>query len=145
MQHREERGGLMARPGARKALRETVETIIVAVVLALVIRTWVVEPFVVEGFSMENTLHNGERLLVNKFWWHVSPLSYGDIIVFLPPIPGETQDFVKRVIATGGQTVSMQSGQVYVNGHRMPQPYLVHNGVSTKDHWTMAPIRVPKG
>lgn len=135
----------MARQGAGKALRETVETVIVAVVLALVIRTWVVEPFVVDGHSMMNTLHNNERLLVNKFWWHVSPLRYGDIIVFHPPIPGETEDFVKRVIATGGQTVSMQDGQVYVNGKKMPQPFLGTGRASTEDNWTMGPLRVPQG
>lgn len=135
----------MARQGAGKALRETVETIAVAVVLALVIRTWVVEPYVVDGYSMENTLHNQERLLVNKFWWHVSPLRYGDIVVFQPPIPGQKEDFVKRVIATGGQTISMQDGNVYINGRRMPQPFLRDGGASTKDHWTMAALKVPQG
>lgn len=145
MQQSGQRGGLMARTGTKQALRETIQTIVVAIVLALVIRTWVVEPFEVHGTSMQNTLQNHERLLVNKFWWHVSPPTYGDIVVFLPPVPGVTEDYVKRVIGTGGQTVSMRDGQVYVNGHRMPQPFLVHGGVSTMDHFTMAPVKVPKG
>ncbi len=128
----------------RKALRDTLETVIVAVVLALVIRSFVVEPYIVDGFSMQNTLQNGERLLVNKLWYRLSPLRYGEIIVFQPPIPGQPP-YVKRVIATGGQTVSMVNGQVYVNGKKMAQPYLTDGGVSTEDHWNMPPLKIPKG
>jgi len=128
----------------RKALRDTVETIIVAVVLALLIRTFVVEPFVVDGFSMQNTLQNQERLLVDKAQMYFSPLHYGEIIVFQPPLAGQG-DYVKRVIATAGQTVSMRNGQVYVDGKKMPQPFLHHGDVSTEDAWNMAPLKVPKG
>ena len=128
----------------RKALRDTLETVIVAVVLALVIRTFVVEPFVVDGFSMQNTLQNHERLLVNKLTMYFNPLHYGEIIVFQPPLAGQG-DYVKRVIATGGQTVSMVNGQVYVNGKKMPQPFLHWHGVSTEDSWNMPPFKVPKG
>lgn len=127
-----------------KALRDTLQTVIVAVVLALAIRTFVVEPFIVKGISMENTLQNNERLLVNKLWFHFSPLHYGEIVIFKPPIPS-TSPFVKRVIATAGQTVSMVNGQVFVNGKAMPQPFLVHGGVSTEDHWNMPPLKVPAG
>ncbi len=128
----------------RSALRDVVQTIIVAVALALVLRTWVVETFYVKGFSMENTLQNGERLLVNKLTWHFAPLHYGEIVIFQPPIPGQSL-YVKRVIATGGQTVSMVNGQVFVNGRKMPQPFLVHHGVSTQDHWNMPATKIPKG
>ncbi len=128
----------------RKALRDTLETVIVAVVLALVIRTFVVEPFVVDGYSMQNTLQNHERLLVNKLSMWFSPLHYGEIIVFQPPLAGQG-DYVKRVVATGGQTVSMVNGQVYVNGKKMPQPFLDWHGVSTEDHWNMPPLKVPTG
>lgn len=145
MQDGGQHGGLVTRPRTRRALRETVETLIVAIVLALVARTFVIEPFLVEGTSMLNSLHNHERLLVNKVWWLGGSLHYGEIIVFVPPISGVTEDYVKRVIATGGQTVSMRSGQVYVNGKKMPQPFLVHGGVSTMDNWTMAPEKVPAG
>ncbi|MDA8344057.1 MAG: signal peptidase I [Thermaerobacter sp.] len=128
----------------RKALRDAAQTIVVAVVLALVIRTFLVEPFVVDGVSMENTLQNNERLLVNKLWFHFSPLHYGEIVIFQPPIPGQPL-YVKRVIATSGQTISMVNGKVFVNGRAMPQPFLVHHGVSTQDHWNMPPFKVPKG
>jgi len=131
------------RPG--KALRDTVETIVVAVVLALLIRTFGVEPFVVDGFSMQNTLQNHERLLVNKLSFHFSGLKYGQIIVFQPPLVGQG-DYVKRVIATGGQTIMMKDGQVYVDGKKMPQPFLHDGAQSTQDSWTMSkPVKVPEG
>jgi signal peptidase I len=141
---RETGGGQLFGRQPRKALRDTLETVIVAVVLALVIRTFVVEPYIVDGFSMQNTLQNGERLLVNKLWYRFGSLHYGEIVIFQPPIPGQPP-YVKRVIATAGQTVSMVNGQVYVNGKKMPQPFLVHHGVSTEDHWNMAPLKVPTG
>ncbi len=141
---REAGGGRLFGGQPRKALRDTLQTVIVAVVLALVIRTFVVEPYIVDGYSMQNTLQNHERLLVNKLLFHFSSLHYGEIVVFQPPIPGQPP-YVKRVIATGGQTVSMVNGQVFVNGKAMPQPYLLYHGVSTEDHWNMAPLKVPKG
>ena len=49
------------------------------------------------------------------------------------------------MIALGGQTVSMVEGQVYVDGRRMPQPFLHHGGVSTQDHYTMPKFKVPQG
>ncbi len=134
----------MFRRQPRSALWDTVQTLVVAVVLALVIRTWLIEPFLVEGISMQNTLQNHERLLVDKLGLPFGPLHYGEIVIFQPPIPGQPL-YVKRVIATGGQTISMVDGQVFVDGKKMPQPYLLRHGVSTEDQWNMPPTKVPKG
>ena len=97
-------------------------SIIVAVALAFCIRTFIVEPYMVEGSSMYPTLVNHERLLVNKFTYFVSDPQKGEIIVFRYP-KDESRDFIKRVIATAGDTVEMRSGKVLVNGTEIDEPY----------------------
>lgn len=76
----------------------------------------------VEGSSMYPTLVNHERLLVNKFTYFVSDPQKGEIIVFRYP-KDESRDFIKRVIATAGDTVEMRSGKVLVNGTEIDEPY----------------------
>lgn len=108
-----------------RAVWETVQTVLIALLLALLIRQFVVESFVVQGHSMMPTLHSGERLLVNKFIYRLHGPRIGDIVVFLPPPAAHTtKDYIKRVIATGGDTVSMRDGQVYIDGKLQPEPYL---------------------
>lgn len=128
----------------QRAWRETLETLVIALALALFIRYFVIEPFIVNGISMEPTLYNGERVLINKFWFHFVGLKDGEIIVFHPPLPTKA-DFIKRVIATPGQTVSMRDGYVYIDGKRQPEPYLYHDGRSYRDDWSMAPETIPPG
>lgn len=126
--HQGPEGGQMA-PGRRafsgRAIWETVRTVGIALLLALLIRQFVVESFVVKGHSMMPNLHSGERLLVNKFIYRLYPPRISEIIVFLPPPAAHTtKDFIKRVIAVGGDTVAVRDGQVYVNGRVQPEPYL---------------------
>ena len=104
-------------------------SIIVAVALAFCIRTFIVEPYMVEGSSMYPTLVNHERLLVNKFTYFVSDPQKGEIIVFRYP-KDESRDFIKRVIATAGDTVEMRSGKVLVNGTELTS--LIHGRKTPK-------------
>ena len=101
----------------------TVRTLAIAVGIALLIRQFVVETYQVNGTSMQPTLQSGERLLVNKFTYRFGPPRVGQIIVFQPPIPGDTVAFVKRVIALPGQTFLMRDGQVYVDGKLQAEPW----------------------
>ncbi len=113
------------RTPARRSIMETVWTVVIALALALLIRQFVVESFVVQGVSMLPNLQNGEHLLVNKFIYDLHPPRIGNVIVFLPPPAAHTnQDFIKRVIAVPGDTVAVRHGQVYVNGRLQPHPYL---------------------
>ena len=131
---------------SRRALRGTVATVIAALVLGLAVRGFLVEPLVVEGRSMQNTLQYGERVLASRVSLLLGPLHYGAIVVFTPPpAAGSTALSIQRVIAVGGQTVAMEDGQVYVNGRKMPQPFLRDSQGSTKDHWSMPPFKVPAG
>lgn len=140
---REEKQSLLPegpRPRRKHPLREAVETVVIALLIALVIRTFVVEVFVVEGGSMEPTLHTGERLLVNKFifnpWFGRKPQP-GDIIVFRYPRQKD-RDFIKRVVAVAGDRVEIRHGVVYVNGKPLDEPYLQY-----RDTGDWAPREVP--
>ncbi len=106
-----------ARPAARRRspLRDVLETLVLALLFAFVIRTFVVEVYQVSGNSMTNTLHDQERVLVNKFIYKIRDPQPGDIIVFKYPRQPD-REFIKRVVAVGGDTVEMRGGVVYVNG-----------------------------
>ncbi|MFZ5814849.1 MAG: signal peptidase I [Bacillota bacterium] len=127
-------------PGKRKSpTREFLETIILALIVALVVRTFVVEVYRVDGSSMENTLRTEERVLVNKFIYRFRNPEPGDVIVFKYPKQPD-RDFIKRVVAVAGDTVQMEKGKVYVNGQPFPEPPTVR--MTTTDY---GPYTVPAG
>lgn len=97
-------------------------SIIVAVALAFCIRTFLFEPYMVEGRSMYPSLENHERLIVDKFSYFVSDPKKGEIIVFRYP-KDQSRDFIKRVIAVGGDTIEMRRGKVIVNGNVIKEDY----------------------
>jgi signal peptidase I len=125
-----------------RVILEWAAIVAVAVLVALLVRAFVVQPFSIPSGSMEPTLKDHDRLLVNKLSYHFHPVRRGDIVVFKKPsddtTPGIT-DLVKRVIGLPGETISARDGQVYVDGRYLPQPWLpkVDQGV------TSFPARMP--
>jgi signal peptidase I len=112
--------------GPRHVLVEWALIIVVALVVALVIKTFVVQAFLIPSQSMEPTLRPGDRVLVNKLAHDFGPVRSGDIIVFRRP-PSDTStvdDLIKRVIAGPGQTVYVANCRVWVNGEELSQTYL---------------------
>lgn len=107
----------------KSIFREYLECVIIALILAFFIITFVVQSFVVDGSSMEPTLHHGQRLLVNKFLFHFTSPQPGDIIVFRYPA-NPREDFIKRVIGIGGDTIGITEGKVTVNGQILNETYL---------------------
>ena len=112
-----------ASPSAWREVWAMLRAIVSAVIIALLVRQFVVETYQVDGISMEPTLQNGERLLVNKFIYDFESPHVGQIIIFHPPIPGVKVDYVKRVIALPGQTFYVKDGQVFINGQLLPEPW----------------------
>ncbi len=123
------------RPFRKSTAREYFESIVIAVILALFIRTFVVQAFKIPTGSMENNLLIGDHLLVNKFVFGPagSPIESallperqirrGDIIVFKYPEDRE-RDFIKRVIGLPGETLEVKDKRVYINGKRIDEPYV---------------------
>ena len=104
-------------PASRKsALRENVESILWAVAVAMLIRTFIMAPFKIPSGSMRPTLIEGDRILVNKFVYRFQEPERGDIIVFRYPLDRK-RPFIKRLVGKGGDTVTIQDGQIIVNGH----------------------------
>ena len=122
----------------KSVVREYVEAIVIAILLALVIRTLIVQAFTIPSGSMMDTLLVGDYILVNKFLFgpEVPLTDYrlpslrlpyrGDIIVFKYP-QDEKRDFIKRIVGTPGDTVQVRGQQVLINGQVLDEPYVRRN------------------
>jgi signal peptidase I len=145
----------------KSTFREYAEAIVVALVLALIIRTFVVQAFKIPSGSMEPTLEIGDHILVNKFIYgtkipftSVNLLPWkdperGDVIVFIYPLEPD-KDFIKRVIAVAGDTVRIVNKKVYINGAEVPDPHAVYKDdtilpgeAQKRDNF--GPVTVPPG
>lgn len=116
----------MAREGekaARGGVGEVVRTLVLALVLAFLVRTFVLESFEVEGTSMLPTLRSGDRVLVNKLAFRLGQPKTGEIVVFQSPVI-PSQDWIKRVIGVPGDTVMVRNNVVYLNGKPYPEPFV---------------------
>jgi signal peptidase I len=119
----------------KSTVREYFESIVIAVILALFIRTFVVQAFKIPTGSMENNLLIGDHLLVNKFVFAptatslertllpVGTIKRGDVIVFKYPEEPD-RDFIKRVIGLPGETLELREKKVYINGSPLDEPYV---------------------
>ena len=105
-------------------IKDWVVSIVVAVALAMFIRTFIVELYVVDGPSMRPTLESEERLVVNKFIYRFRPPEKGVVLVFQYP-RDPSRDFIKRVIATPGDTVEIREGRVLVNDQILTEDYIL--------------------
>jgi signal peptidase I len=122
----------------RKTRRTIIEWAILigsALVIALLIKTFLFQAFYIPSESMRPTLNVGDRVLVNKLSYRVHDVNRGDIVVFETPpnakdANGKIKDLVKRVVALPGETLETRDGIVYINGRQLEEPY-IRNGVKT--------------
>lgn len=145
----------------KRIVKEYVEPIIVAILIALFIRTFIVQAFKIPSSSMEPTLLVGDHLLVNKFiygikipfintkYFQLKKPKRGDIVVFVYP-KDRTKDFIKRVIATEGEKVEVLRNKIYINDRLIDDPWGHYDerGQSAKYLHSMdrfGPVVVPKG
>jgi signal peptidase I len=145
------------------AFREMAILLSIALVLALLIKAFLVQAFYIPSGSMEPTLLPGDRVLVNELAYRSHLPERGDVVVFRSPVePGDSNpvsafwhwltaglglgsggrtDYIKRVIGLPGDTVEITHGVVFVNGQRLDEPYLS----PVKDLETFSPFHVPAG
>ncbi|MBN2373395.1 signal peptidase I [bacterium] len=123
--------------GNKSVVWEYVEAIIIAIILAFIIRKFVIQAYKIPSGSMLETLQIGDHILVNKFVFSFKDPKRGDIIVF--KYPGDKKrDFIKRLIGLPGETVEIRDKKVFVNDVQMDEPYVVykdHSNVFNKDHF----------
>ena len=123
---------------------EWVVVIAGALLVALVVKTFLFQAFFIPSVSMDPTLKVGDRVLVNKLSYDFHDVRRGDIVVFRSP-PGEAnatvKDLIKRVIGLPGETVEARDGHVVIDGQALNEPYL-RDGASTSP---LDPHKVPPG
>lgn len=118
---------------------EWIGTIVVALLIAVVVRVFLFSPYDVEGASMQPTLEDDEKIIVNKWSYRIHEPAHGDIVVFHAE---EGRDFIKRVIGLPGDRIELKNGKVYRNGILLNEPYI--QGI-TYPRGTSQITKVPEG
>jgi signal peptidase I len=133
-----------AKPSTLRGAVEWVVILVGALLVALVVKTFLLQAFYIPSASMEPTLKKDDRVLVNKLSYDFHDVRRGDVVVFRSP-PGEDnpeiKDLIKRVIGLPGETVEGRDGRVYINGNPLKEPYLPA-GTTTS---SFGPEKIPPG
>jgi signal peptidase I len=123
---------------------ETIKIFGAALIIAFLLRNFVVEPRFIPSGSMEPTLQVGDRILVDKISGRWQAPQYGDILIFYPPESPAIEDnrkaYIKRLIGKEGDRIAVQGGQVWRNGQPITEPYIAENPT-----YSMRTVTVPKG
>ena len=114
------------------------KSLLIAVIIALLVRHFVVEIFMVEGGSMHPNLYNGERLVVNKFIYNFTEPERGEVVVFKYT---DNKDFIKRVVGLPGETIEIDEGKINIDGIKLEEDYNVNRKVDED----FGPKDVPQG
>lgn len=129
----------------KQNLLENLQTAVIALVVAFLVRAFVAEPRYIPSDSMLPTLEVGDRIAVEKVSYRFHPPRTGDVVVFRPPQQlqrigyGNDQAFIKRVIGVPGQTIAVQAGRVFVDGQPLTESYIAEPPAYQFD-----PITVPE-
>jgi signal peptidase I len=135
-----------SKSSVREGFWENVRIVAIAVAIALVIRTFIAEPRYIPSDSMLPTLEQGDRLVVEKVSYYFHPPQQGDIVVFEPPanlqVQGyqKEQAFIKRVIGTPGDQLTVTNGQIYRNSQPLKEDYILE-----APRYNLPLIQVPPG
>lgn len=151
-------------PRRSASSRELPVLILIAIVIAFLLRSFVVQVFYIPSSSMEPTLQVNDRIAVEKLSYRFRDITPGDVVVFdsgngapedpapfvvravrgfgqvLGVVPTSARDYVKRVVAVGGDEITITDGTVFVNGVALDEPYVVN-----RDRDTFGPFTVPDG
>jgi signal peptidase I len=156
-----------SRGRARRFVGSTPFLILVALVIAIVVKSFLVQAFYIPSASMEPTLDIGDRVFVNKLAYDLGDVGRGDVIVFENPNPGavpdrgvvdgflhwlgegigvaqpEDEDFIKRVIGLPGETLEIRDNVVYIDGQAIEEPYLTRE--ARRFNGDFGPTSIPAG
>ena len=144
----------------KSRLRENIEALVLAIVLALFIRAFIVQAFKIPSGSMKNTLQIGDHILANKFiygvklpYFNITIIPYkkpqrGDIVIFKFP-QDPKKDFIKRTIGIQGDIIEIRNKEVYVNKKRLEHDYAIYTDLhiipeSMQPRDNLGPITVPE-
>lgn len=117
-----ESGTVQPEKKKKSETKEWIKAIVVALLLVVVIRWFLFEPFQIDGPSMQPNFHTSERVIVNKILYDIRTPQPGEVVVL--KVPSQNRDFIKRVIAVAGDTVKVEGDKVTVNGKEISEPYI---------------------
>jgi signal peptidase I len=125
----------------KKGIKDTIDSIVVAFVIAMIIRAFLLQAYKIPSGSMLNTLLIGDHILVNKAAYYFSKPKRGDVIVFEYPLEPE-KDFIKRVIGVPGDKIKMVDKKVYINSKVLSEDYvryatntIIYNNDNPRDNF----------
>jgi len=144
----------------KSSLRENIEAIILAIILALFVRTFIIQAFKIPSGSMKNTLQIGDHILVNKFLYGVKlPFTMTTIIPYKKPQRGDIvvfkfkedpkKDFIKRTIGVPGDVIEIKNKEIHVNKKRLEQDYAIYTDLhiipkAMQPRDNFGPVTVPE-
>ncbi len=102
---------------------EFIKTVAIIILIAFFVRFYLIQPFVVEGSSMEPNFHNSQYLMVDKLSYRIHPPKRGDVVVFHPP-NAPSLNYIKRIIALPGEQIEIKNGEIFINNARLAEPYI---------------------
>ena len=123
---------------------EFIKTVAFIVVIAFIIRIFAIQPFIVEGQSMEPSFANNDYLITEKISYKIHEPTRGDIIIFRPP-DNPSVNYIKRIIGLPGDTIEVKNGSVYVNEERLVESYLTSNLETKNVKQSTAAVTVQSG
>ena len=125
-------------PKAKKEIREWIVSLAVALIAVVLIRSFLFTVIRVEGHSMDETLSDGDRMIVTILDMKIKGAERGDVVIC--HYPERRENFVKRVVGLGGDVIEVKDGTTYRNGEALDEPYIVH-----KPNYSFGPYEVPEG
>lgn len=117
---------------------EIVVIVAAAFAIAMLVQAFIVKPFTIHQVSMQPTLVEGDRILLNRMSYHFRDPERGDVVVFHSPMT-QGEDLVKRVIGVPGDQVAVRDGSLYVNGVLQEEPYVLENEILDDDQEVLVP------
>lgn len=128
----------MTRSKQKNEWFEWMKAIIIAIIIALFIRSFIFATSIVEGESMDPTLEDGERVIFNKIIYLIDEPERGDIVIIQRP----NKNYVKRIIGLPGETIEVNSGELFINNDKYAQTFLSEE--AQRQTGTFGPITVPE-
>ena len=140
----EDKSNLSQSTSRWETIKENVQAVLIALVIAFLLRTFIAEPRYIPSDSMVPTLQQGDRLVVEKVSSHFRPPQRGDIVVFEPPPQlqmqgySREQAFIKRIIGEPGQTIAVTNGLVYIDNQPLRENY-----IAEAPRYNLPPVKIP--